>query len=332
MYEGNAESKSRGALAMGTPGEIAGLHVAWSKYGRLPWKALFEPAIKLARDGFAVSPSLEAKIVAQEGKIMADPGLRRVLAPNATLLRTGDICYNVELGNSLMLIAEQGPEAFYNGTLGERLIEDVRKAGGILTMEDLRNYRAEVTPAVKADAMGYTILGMPPPSSGTVGLALVSFELINKAFIVLSELQSCITINNNDLQILNIFESYGSRDAARGPLGLHRVVEALKHMFGIRMNLGDPNFVDISKTVEDMLSPSFAERVRERIFDNTTFPSEYYMPRFFPRSSSYYFRPLARNEFRNPNHICFFLSDGASSETTGPATSALLTPRGTLYP
>lgn len=162
---------------MGIPGEIAGLHAAWLRYGRLPWKVLFEPAIKLAKQGFVVSPYLGSSIADYEDKIMADPGLQRVLAPNAMLLKSGDICYNVELGNSLEAVAEQGPEALYNGAVGERLIEDVRRAGGILTMEDLRNYRAKVGDAVEADAMGYKIFGMPPPSSGTVGLALVSLAL-----------------------------------------------------------------------------------------------------------------------------------------------------------
>lgn len=82
-----------------------------------------------------------------------------------------------------------------------------------------------------------------------------------------------------DPQVLNILASYGGLDAVKGPLGLHRLVEALKHMLAIRMDLGDPNFENISKTVSDMLSPSFAKIIKERIFDNTTFPPEYYMHR-----------------------------------------------------
>lgn len=66
----------------------------------------------------------------------------------------------------------------------------------------------------------------------------------------------------------------------KGSLGLHRLIEALKHMFAIRMNLGDPKFVNISDIVSDMLSPSFAKIIQEKIFDNTTFPPEYYMHRF----------------------------------------------------
>ncbi|KAH6806538.1 gamma-glutamyl transpeptidase 4 [Perilla frutescens var. frutescens] len=252
MYEHNAGAKSEGALSMGVPGEIAGLHAAWLRFGKLPWRTLFEPAIRLAKEGFIVSPYVGGCITKQAEKIMNDPGLRDVFAPNGKLLKSGDKCYNVELGNSLHAVAEQGAEAFYNGTVGERLIQDVRKAGGILTMEDLRNYEVRVTRAVSVNVMGYEILGMPPPSSGTVGLSLV----------------------------LNILDSYGSIDDLKGPLGLHRMVEAVKHMFAIRMDLGDPDFENISKTVSDMLSPSFAKIIQERIFDNTTFPPEYYMHRW----------------------------------------------------
>ncbi|GAA0168747.1 protease [Lithospermum erythrorhizon] len=252
MYANGAGNKYSGALSMGVPGEVAGLHLAWSKHGRLPWKTLFQPAIELAREGFEIYPYIASSIASNADKIKSDPGLSKVYAPEGNLLTAGDTCYNKELGQSLEAVAEQGPAAFYNGTVGERLVADVKKAGGILTMEDLKNYRVELTKAVVVNAMGYTILGMPSPSSGTLGLSLV----------------------------LNIVESYGTHDAASGPLGLHRVIEALKHMFAIRMDLGDPKFVNISKTAADMLSPSFAKLIQQKIFDNTTFPPGYYMPRW----------------------------------------------------
>jgi gamma-glutamyltranspeptidase len=74
-------------------------------------------------------------------------------------------------------------------------------------------------------------------------------------------------------------DSYGSPDAAKGNLGIHRVIEAMKHMFAARMNLGDPDFENISRTVSEMLSPSFAQTIQRKILDNTTFPPEYYMYR-----------------------------------------------------
>lgn len=70
-----------------------------------------------------------------------------------------------------------------------------------------------------------------------------------------------------------------SSNAAKGSLGLHRMIEAMKHMLAVRMNLGDPDFVNISSTVSDMLSPSFAKEIQRKIFDNTTYPPDYYLPR-----------------------------------------------------
>ncbi|KAL9324705.1 hypothetical protein ACSQ67_009562 [Phaseolus vulgaris] len=253
MYEKNLKDKSLGVLSMGVPGELAGLHAAWLKYGRLPWKTLFQPAIELAEKGFVVSPALGNFIVTDAEKILDDPGLRKLYAPKGTLLKEGDVCKNAELGLTLEIVAEQGPQAFYNGSIAEKLVKDVKEAGGILTMEDLRNYKLEIADAMTLNVMGYTIYGMPPPSSGTLALSLV----------------------------LNILDSYGDPDAARGNLGVHRLIEALKFMFAIRMNLGDPNFVEnIDDTISKMLSPSFAKEIQQKILDNTTFPPEYYMNRW----------------------------------------------------
>ena len=91
-----------------------------------------------------------------------------------------------------------------------------------------------------------------------------------------------VYFNNWYEQVLNILDSYQDPDAAKGNLGLHRLIEALKHMFAVRMNLGDPNFVNISYTVSEMLSPSFAQKIQHKILDNTTFPPEYYMNRCDP--------------------------------------------------
>ncbi|KAJ8766708.1 hypothetical protein K2173_005319 [Erythroxylum novogranatense] len=252
MYANRIKDKYSGPLSVGVPGEIAGLHEAWLQHGRLVWKTLFLPAIELARDGFIVAPYLGLNIARNAGKIMNDTGLRQVFAPNGKLLQAGDRCYNVELAKSLEAVAAQGPQAFYNGTVGEKLVNDLKQAGGILSMEDLKNYKVETTESMSVNVMGHTIYGMPPPSSGTLGLSLV----------------------------LNILDSYGTLNATKGELGLHRLIEALKHMMAVRMNLGDPNFVDISTYVSEMLSPSYAKKIREMIMDNTTFPSEYYMNRW----------------------------------------------------
>ncbi|KAL8137029.1 hypothetical protein V2J09_003030 [Rumex salicifolius] len=252
MYERNPNAKYVGALSMGVPGEIAGLHQTWSKYGRLPWQTLFEPAIQFARDGFTISAYLGDHIASYSDMIFTDPGLREVFAPKGKLLRTGETCYRKELANTLEAVAEKGPSVFYEGEVGEKLVRDVKEAGGILTMEDLKSYKVRAMDALEVEVMGYKLLGMPPPSSGTLGLSMV----------------------------LNILDSYGSSNAAEGSLGLHRLIEAMKHMFAIRMNLGDPAFVDINRYITKMTSRSFAKQIRNKIFDNTTFPSEYYLGRW----------------------------------------------------
>uniref|UniRef100_A0A0D9Y3B4 Uncharacterized protein n=1 Tax=Oryza glumipatula TaxID=40148 RepID=A0A0D9Y3B4_9ORYZ len=252
MYAGNPTSKYKGALAMGVPGELAGLHAAWSRYGRLPWKDLFAPAIKLARDGFTVVPPVAGALKEAERDVLADPGLRTVFAPQGRILAAGEVCRNPALADTLEAVASGGVEAFYGGAIGERFVADVRRAGGIATVDDLRAYKVEVSDAMRADAMGYTFLGMPPPSSGTVGMALV----------------------------LNILDGYKSLEFLKGFLGVHRFIEALKHMLAIRMALGDPDYVNVAGNVSQMLSPAFADKIRQRIVDNTTFLPSYYFPKW----------------------------------------------------
>ncbi|KAL6010173.1 hypothetical protein ACLOJK_000604 [Asimina triloba] len=293
MYEKNPAAKFNGALSMGVPGEVAGLHAAWLKYGRLPWKTLFQPAIRLARDGFVVTPYLRHGIKNSEQTIMADPGLRRIFAPNGKLLEAGDTCYNIELSQTLEAISEQGPRAFYNGSIGENFVKDVQNAGGILTMEDLRRYQVEVQDAMSVNVMGYTVHGMPPPSSGTVGLALV----------------------------LNILDSFKSSDAAKGPLGLHRLIEAFKHMFAIRMNLGDPDFVNITEYVSDMLSLSYAKELQQKILDNTTFPPSYYLNRWSQLrdhgTSHFCIVDADRNAVSMTTTVNYYFGAGVLSPSTG---------------
>lgn len=248
MYAKNPAAKKIGPLSIGVPGELAGLHLAWQQHGKLPWKKLVQPVIKLAAEGFVISPYLASNIKSLKNAIMADKGLRGVFTVNGKLLNVGDTCYNKKLAQTLQAISDFGPSVFYNGTIGKKLVEDVQAVGGILSFEDLQNYRVEVTDPISAEVMGYTILGMPPPSSGAAGL----------------------------ISVLNILGSYGTPDAAKGTLGLHRTIEAFKHMFAVRMNLGDPKFVNITDSLSDMLSPEFAVKLKNKIYDNVTFPSEYY--------------------------------------------------------
>ncbi|URE00502.1 Gamma-glutamyltranspeptidase [Musa troglodytarum] len=249
MYAGNAGAKARGALSVAVPGEIAGFYEAWKQYGKLPWKRLVMPAANIAEKGFRISPYLYMQMNRTKLGIFTDKGLRDIFTLNGrSLLQPGDMCHNKRLAHTLKAISDHGPDVLYNGPIGIKLIRDIKKSGGILTIKDLQRYQVKVKEPISSEILGLNILGMPPPSSGGAGLIL----------------------------ILNILAQYGIPSGVSGSLGLHRFIESLKHMFAVRMNLGDPDFYNVTAVLSDMLSPKFAEDLKKTINDNKTFPPKYY--------------------------------------------------------
>ncbi|KAJ7525923.1 hypothetical protein O6H91_17G075100 [Diphasiastrum complanatum] len=248
MYAKNPSGKKDGPLSIGVPGEVAGLYLAWQRHGKLPWRRLFQPAIDYAIKGYPVHPYLASSIRSHAEQILASDGLREIYAPGGKLLQIGDSVYHKELGNTLESIARHGPGVLYNGTLGRKVAADVQSAGGILTFEDFQEYKVQIREPVKGDIHNFTVLGMPPPSSGGAALIL----------------------------ILNILLRYNTISNTINALDLHRTIEAFKHAFAVRMNLGDPDFVNVEGVLEDMLSAKFAAELQETIVDNRTFSPEYY--------------------------------------------------------
>ncbi|KFK30534.1 hypothetical protein AALP_AA7G274900 [Arabis alpina] len=249
MYGGNPELKFKGALSVGVPGEVAGLYKAWKHHGKLPWKQLVNPAAKLAADGFKISKYLYMQMNYFRADFLADKGLSELFVSNGEIKKPGTIVRNPKLASVLRQIAGKGPNVFYNGKVAAKLVSDIQKLGGIITLKDLHSYKVKVTKPLAADILGHRLLGMPPPSSGGPTLMLV----------------------------LNILSQYELPSGLSGPLGVHRLIEALKHAFAVRMNLGDPDFVvDIPKVVSDMLSLKFAQDLKSKINDNKTFDPKYY--------------------------------------------------------
>ncbi|KAK8325577.1 hypothetical protein V6Z12_A11G061000 [Gossypium hirsutum] len=248
MYAGNAALKATGALSVAVPGELAGLHKAWKQHGRLPWERLVKPAEILARKGFKISPYLRTQMESSKSAILADKGLRQVFTSNGELLQVGDICYNKKLAETLRKISIYGTKPFYNGSIGLNLVRDIQRAGGIMTLNDLKRYEVKMREPISANILGLKVLSIPPPSSGGVSMVLA----------------------------LNILTQYAVPSGLSGSLGIHRLIESLKHAFAVRMNLGDPEFVDVSKFVTDMISLEFAKKLKSTIYDNMTFGPNHY--------------------------------------------------------
>lgn len=280
MYMGNETIKATGALSVAVPGELLGLHEAWKQYGKLPWSRLVRPAAHFAYNGFRISPYLHMQMVATESGIMADKGLRDIFTSNGRLLQLGDKCYNRKLGKTLIEIAKHELTSFYNGTTASKLVKDVKKAGGILSMYDLKHYQVKIREPISTNILGLEILGMPPPSSGGAAIVLVSKSPQLFPFIFVQcfrDLHKTAFLFFFSLcQILNILAQYGASLNSSTPLMTHRTIEALKHAFSVRMNLGDPDFVNIKAVLNDMLSTQFARELQKTIYDNMTFSPPHY--------------------------------------------------------
>ncbi|KAM4127921.1 hypothetical protein ACJW30_02G126400 [Castanea mollissima] len=247
VYAGNATLKGEGALSIAVPGELAGLYIAWEQHGRLPWNRLVRPAERLAHLGFKISPFLHTRMVNKSSGILADKGLQDIFTSNGSLLQAGDICRNEKLAHTLKKTSKFGPVALYNGSIGFKLVRDIRKVGGILTMKDLQSYKVTLKEPISANILGRKLLVMPPPSGGPPMILVIKHSA-----------------------------QYVIPSGVSGPLGLHREIDALKHVFAVRMNLGDPDFVHVSKVLSDMLSPKFAKELKKQIFDNMTFDPSHY--------------------------------------------------------
>lgn len=242
-------AKSRdSALGIGVPGTVAGLSLALEKYGsgKFTLSQLVEPAISLARDGFVVDNDIADTLPSWHRRLTRWPSSARIFSrPDGTPLREGDRLVQSDLGETLKLVAAQGPRGFYEGTVAEKLAKAVSDAGGIMTSADLRSYQAIVRQPLRGTYRGYDIVSMPLPSSGGVVL----------------------------IEALNMLEGFQLADLKQGsPQSLHLLIEAMKRAYADRARyLGDPAFVNAP--IETLIAKDYAAKLRAGISSDEATPS-----------------------------------------------------------
>ncbi len=217
----------------------------------------------LARDGVPVDEHLDGFIrgfvrysIQKFGGALTQPFLQGIInyltnGETGEYLRRGDLLQNQPLAKTLQAIATDGANALYKGNIAENLVKDVQAANGILTLHDMHSYKPVLRTPISANIHGYTIYGVPPPSSG--GAVIIGI-----------------------LRFLSGYSSMFSEDA-RG-LSYHRMVEGLRHAFAIRMSLSDPAFHTnvTADAVRDLTTSDYMEKLRKMSRDDTVLPLSQY--------------------------------------------------------
>lgn len=237
-----------GALAVAVPGEVAGLVEARRRFGTMPMTALVAPAVKLATEGFPLDSTLRVAIERQQVNMKRFAELRRIYMPKGGIPKEGEIIRQAELGTTLKAIAQEGAAVFYGGWIGRAIVETVQKEGGVMTLDDLKNYKPVWREPLIGSYRGRTVVTMPPPSSGGVAL----------------------------LTMLNILEGRHLGQMQHNSADyLHLMTESMKHAFADRAQfLGDPDFVHVP--VRKLTSKDYAAWIRGRIPADKTRPTNFY--------------------------------------------------------
>ena len=164
---------SRGARAVTVPGALSGWKALMEKYGSMTLADALAPAILVAESGFPVSPIVARDWAEQVELLAADPGARSTFLVDGAAPKAGDWFRNPDLSSTLQRIADDGPETFYGGALGQAFIDGLDELGGFLTIEDLRNHSFRWVEPLSVDYRGYTLHELPPAGQGVAALQIL---------------------------------------------------------------------------------------------------------------------------------------------------------------
>jgi gamma-glutamyltranspeptidase/glutathione hydrolase len=226
-----------GYRASGVPGTVAGLALALERYGTMRLADVIAPALALARDGVRLSHHESQSLIGSRKLLDSFRESRRIYLRGGNPFSEGELFVQPDLARTLETISRSGAGEFYGGSIGQLIASEMKANGGLITLQDLKDYRAILRQPITGTYRGYRVYSMPPPSSG--GVALV--------------------------EMLNILEPYPMRLYGPGASRtLHLVAESMKRAFADRAEfLGDSDFVRVP--VRGLTSKAYAEARRATI-------------------------------------------------------------------
>jgi len=235
-----------GELSAGIPGSVAGLILALQKYGTMSLKEIIKPAIKLAEKGFILDEKLVQSINAFYSDFLKYPSSAKIFTKNGEPFKEGDRFIQKDLAKTLKLISKNGRDGFYKGKVADKIVNQMKSSEGIITYEDLENYKAVERTPITSTFKGYKIITMGPPSGGGVIL----------------------------LQSLNVLENFEfSKDEWNSSSYIHKLVETFKYAYADRSkHLGDSDFYPVP--LIELLNKDYSQRIFTQIGDKATPSSE----------------------------------------------------------
>jgi gamma-glutamyltranspeptidase/glutathione hydrolase len=279
-----------GYKSIGVPGSVAGMVYAEKKYGKLTLQQVMAPAIKLAREGYALTWG-EARDFQGDSDLAKFSESRRIFQRDGNYYQPGDIFRQPDLARTLERIAAK-PDDFYHGAIAHELAAAIQKGGGIITAEDLAHYEVKEREPIRGTYRGYEILSAPPPSSG--GTVLV--------------------------EALNILEGYDlAKLGDRSSQSIHLTTEAFRRAFFDRAEfMGDPDFSKIP--VAQLIDKKYAAAWRESIDPaHASVSKELKRPAVFHELEQYaatHPQPVGVHEGQHTTHYSVVDADGDAVAVT----------------
>ncbi len=283
-------------LAVGVPGTVAGLYMAWKDHGTLPWRRLVEPAIVLAREGFIVTDGLARSLREVLPDMKKYPASVAQFSRAGVPYEAGDLLRQPDLARTLERIAQEGPAGFYQGETARLIEAEMKAGGGLITRADLKAYRPLRRTPLRGTYRGYDVLAMPPVSSGGVAL----------------------------LTMLNVLEGYDlAKDGFGSAANVHRIAETMRRAYADRARfLGDPAF-NPDMPVARLISKEHAAALRKTIDERRASVSD--PARFeWPAESNDTTHLTVVDADRNAVSMTYTLEDNYGSKILVPGAGFLL--------
>ncbi len=225
-------------LSAGVPGTVAGLYYALEKYGTLSWDEVLDPAINLAENGFKVPHDLSSVLTNYKNRLTANQATAEAYyKKNKVPYKVGEVMKLPDLAWSLKELKQYGPSAFYQGEIAKKIVAEMERNGGLITLKDLGNYKVKERVPIKGTYKGYEIVSMPPSSSGGVHL----------------------------IQMLNMLEPFSLNEMGFGSAEtIHLLSEVMKRAYSDRSKyLGDTDFVEVP--LKGLTSKTYAKNLLKEI-------------------------------------------------------------------